>query len=200
MAPLPLIKIGAVLFKEVSKPLAAGVKRQATEHPGLRRVATALGRAYESGAQRVERAFSANRLAPLKAVSDSHALSVGADLLAQGFLVGTAIGFVVWEYNRSAAAKAADDRGKEARKLERQRRKNAALAALAAEVAATRARLEAVEGVLAEHGWAVPPPPGGGRGGGGGGGGGGGEGDGGSDDGGGRWTLPARALWWWPLR
>jgi optic atrophy 3 protein len=27
MAPLPLIKIGAVLFKEISKPVAASIKR-----------------------------------------------------------------------------------------------------------------------------------------------------------------------------
>jgi hypothetical protein len=39
MAPLPLIKIGAVLWKEVSKPLAAQIKLFANSHPSVRRLA-----------------------------------------------------------------------------------------------------------------------------------------------------------------
>ena len=42
MAPLPFIKLGAVLFKELSKPLAAEIKRRSQGTCGLR-VATRQG-------------------------------------------------------------------------------------------------------------------------------------------------------------
>jgi hypothetical protein len=54
MAPLPLFKLFAVLFKEISKPLAAEIKRRSQEHPKMKRYAMVLGRAWEGMTQRAE--------------------------------------------------------------------------------------------------------------------------------------------------
>ena len=116
MAPLPLIKIFAVVFKEVSKPLAASIKLHAQTHPRARALATTLGRAYETASARLALSLEGNKLATAKPVADSHALSTGAELVAQGFLLASAMGLVLAEYWRSAWTKAAEDaRGRRAR-------------------------------------------------------------------------------------
>jgi len=121
MAPaLPLIKIGAVLFKEVSKPIAAYIKREAVQHPLLRRIAMTLGRSYEYSIQKIEKTFTNNKTMVIKPVSDTHALTVGADLVAQGFLLSTAIGLVLLEYYRNARIKTQEDLIKACQKMERQ--------------------------------------------------------------------------------
>ena len=93
MAPLPFIKIFAVVFKELSKPLAASIKSHAQTHPRARALATTLGRAYETASQRLTLSLEGNKLATAKPVTDSHALSVGAELVAQSFLLSSALVF-----------------------------------------------------------------------------------------------------------
>ena len=145
MAPLPVIKIFAVLFKEVSKPLAAYVRHQALAHPAARRLATSLGRQWESASQRLAFAMEGNKLATAKPVTDSHALSVGAELVAQGFLLSTALGLVLAEYARSAWIKAAEDVEKERKAAELEARAEARLREIEGAVRLAHARLQALE-------------------------------------------------------
>ena len=117
MAPLPLIKIGAVLWKELSKPLAAQIKLYAQTHPRFRAAAMSLGRAHELASQRVESAWAGRGLLPApRPVGDSTAFTVGTDLLSQGFMLSTAIGIVWLEYYRADQQKALEGADKAARK------------------------------------------------------------------------------------
>lgn len=145
MAPLPVIKIFAVLFKEISKPLASYIRSQSLAHPIARRLATGLGRHWESASQRLAFAMEGNKLATVKPVTDSHALSVGAELVAQGFLLATAMGLVVAEYIRSAWIKQLEDAEKERKSMEKEAKAETRLRALENEVIEARAQLRKVE-------------------------------------------------------
>lgn len=138
MAPLPFIKIFAVLFKEISKPLASYIRSQSLAHPVARRLATGLGRHWESASQRLAFAMEGNKLATVKPVTDSHALSVGAELVAQGFLLSTAMGLVVAEYIRSAWIKQLEDAEKERKSMEKEAKAEMRLRALENDVIEAR--------------------------------------------------------------
>ena len=192
MAPLPLIKVAAILFKEISKPLAVAIRAYLLEHPRPRRLTARLGRAYETLTQRAALALEGNKLATVKNVSDSHALQVGAELVANGALLSTTVGFVLLEYWRSAAVKQVEDAEKERRAQETAAREETRLRALESAVARAHARCDAVERRLGLQG------------------GGGGGAWHGADDGGGaadgddtradavaRVAPPRGLLWWW---
>lgn len=135
MAPLPVIKLAAVLLKEVSKPLAAEIKRRAQEHAAAKRVAIVMGRWWEGMSQRAEIFVRGHRVKELKPINDAHALTVGADLISQSFLLSTAIGLIMLEYWRSssASAKAAEVQREE--KAVRRAAKEVRLAAIEAALA-----------------------------------------------------------------
>lgn len=142
MAPLPVIKIFAVLFKEISKPLASYIRSQSLAHPLARRLATGLGRHWENASQRLAFAMEGNKLATVKPVTDSHALSVGAELVAQGFLLSTAMGLVVAEYIRSAWIKQLEDAEKERKTMEKEAKAETRLRALEYELLEAKSQLE----------------------------------------------------------
>lgn len=149
MAPLPLIKIGAVLFKEISKPIANSLKAHAHSHPRFRAFALGLGRLYELGAQRVEALLAKGPRhamgAKLKPVPEQQAFAVGTDLLTQSFILSTAIGLVVFEYARAQAAKDAETAEKAARKAVRRTEKEARITELERSLADVASRLAVAE-------------------------------------------------------
>jgi hypothetical protein len=91
MAPLPLIKVGAVLFKELAKPIAARIKHQAQNHERFRLVTMRVGRVWEGVAQRLEVWTRGGKSKELKPITDAHAMSAGADFVSQAFLLATAL-------------------------------------------------------------------------------------------------------------
>ena len=149
MAPLPLIKIGAVLWKELAKPLAVQIKLVANSHPSVRRLAMGLGRAHEQASQQLESAWAGKGLLrALKPVSESTAYTVGADLLSQGFMLSTAIGLVYLEYWRSALDKRQTDLNAAAAKAARGAIREARLRDLEKNLAEVQARAAALEQAL----------------------------------------------------
>jgi hypothetical protein len=83
-----------------------------------------------------------NKLATVKPVTDSHALSVGAELVAQGFLLSTAMGLVVAEYIRSAWIKQLEDAEKERKTMEKEAKAETRLRALEYELIEAKSQLE----------------------------------------------------------
>lgn len=148
MAPLPLIKIFAVLFKELSKPLAASLKNYAASHPAFRALALTLGRAHEHLSQHVETLWASGgrvRLRAVRPVPDPVAFTVGTDLMSQGFLLSSALGLVWLEYARGAVAKDAETREKAAREAARAALHEARLLDIERCVAELQARLAEAE-------------------------------------------------------
>lgn len=149
MAPLPLFKIAALLFKEISKPLAAELKSAVKNHQRLRGATIWLGRHYEVLSHNVERLR--NRQAVLGPISESHALTVGADLAAQAFLVSTGILLLLIEYFRGLNQKAAEDMEKLRKKLQHQATKEIRLRSLEHQITRTQARVVELEKLLADE-------------------------------------------------
>lgn len=150
MAPLPLIKIAAVFFKEISKPIAASLKAHAHTHPRFRGFAIALGRNYELASQRLEALLSKGPRGALsktnfKPVLEQQAFTVGTDLLTQTFLLSTAIGLVVLEYVRAQHAKDAESAEKATQKAIRRSAKEARLVELERTLADLSSRLVSAE-------------------------------------------------------
>jgi hypothetical protein len=148
MAPLPLIKIFAVLFKEVSKPIASGIKNYAKTHPVFRAFALTTGRSHEYLSQHVEVLWASGgraRLKELRPVPEQTALTVGADLMSQGFLLSTAIGLVWFEYARANQAKEAETREKAEREAAKSAIREARLLDIERQVADLSARLQVAE-------------------------------------------------------
>jgi optic atrophy 3 protein len=145
MAGLPLAKIFAVFLKEAAKPVAGQLKKYAVDHPVFRRLTMGVGRAYENGTQRIEIAFRGHHVRSLKPVPDAHALTVGADVVSQSFLLSVAIGIVVFEYWRSDKQKRIENAVKKKEKQERQAAKEVRMKALEDRIAELEKRLHEAE-------------------------------------------------------
>jgi hypothetical protein len=148
MAPLPLLKIFAVLFKEVSKPLAAGIKNYAKGHPAFRGFALTLGRYHEYASQHVEALWASGgraRLRELKPVPEQTAFAVGADLMSQGFLLSSAIALVYVEYARANQVKEAEAREKAEREAAKSAIREARLQDIERQVAELQCRVQVAE-------------------------------------------------------
>lgn len=148
MAPLPLLKIFAVLFKEISKPIASSIKRQAVDHPQFKAFTISLGRSWETGTQRVERLFSGNKNQALRPVTDAQALHQGADLVSQGFLLTTAIGLVCFEYWRGLQTKEEEKIAAAAKKSKRIAVKEARLQRIEDDIVGLSTRMHSLEAAV----------------------------------------------------
>ena len=147
MAPLPLFKLGALLFKEAVKPIASYLKSEAKEHPKMKEIAIIAGRRWELITQRFEHFVKAPRGAIFqsKPINEVQALTVGADLIAQSFLLSIALGLVMIEYTRGIRAKEAEDILKKNQKLQRQALKEDRLKRIEAALDRITNRLDALE-------------------------------------------------------
>ena len=146
MAPLPLIKLAAVLFKELAKPLAGRAKTYAREHPQFKGATMRVGRWWDSNAQRIEAWVARRPFTKATPISDENALASGAELASQTFLVSTALLLVLAEYVRSSYAAEEAERVKAAAKETRRAAKEKRMAALELSLDNLHARLKAVEG------------------------------------------------------
>lgn len=139
MAHLPLFKVGVLLFKELCKPLSKELKEYCVRHPRVRVATVSLGRTWDSMTQRIEIAFRGHHVKALKEVPEAHALTVGADLISQGFLISVAIGLLWLEYYRSEKAKRVEAAAKKAEKQARRTAKEQRLAELEERIAVLEA-------------------------------------------------------------
>jgi hypothetical protein len=90
-------------------------------------------------------------LAQLKPISDSHALTVGAEFISQSFLLSSALGLVLVEWYRSTSAAARAAELKREEKALRVAAKEARLADIEGRLAALGDRLQSLEAAHGEH-------------------------------------------------
>uniref|UniRef100_A0A0G4H139 OPA3-like protein n=1 Tax=Chromera velia CCMP2878 TaxID=1169474 RepID=A0A0G4H139_9ALVE len=104
MAPFPLIKLGSLAIKQISKPIGTYVKNQAKNHPSFRRFCAGFAQGYHTFEQRLARVFYDQRsmrniqVAPL---SEERAINLGSEMLAEGIIFGIAGLALALEYRRS---------------------------------------------------------------------------------------------------
>lgn len=139
------MKIFILLFKEAAKPLAARLKHSAKEHEKFRNYTMVLGRVYERATQRVEVWSLGFRVKQFKEITDTHALTVGADVISQTFLISVALLLLVVEYTRANKASAAAAAQKQVEKAARNSIKKARLAEMDRQILELAVKVEMLE-------------------------------------------------------
>ncbi|KAK6639039.1 hypothetical protein RUM43_007309 [Polyplax serrata] len=111
-AAFPLAKIGLLLMKQLSKPLANVIKKRAKKHPSIRKyIIIPIGRAYGW----VEHQATHVRGEPrteLK-LSDEDVVELGANAIGEIILFGLLTVILLAEYNRQGDKKAVIQKIKE---------------------------------------------------------------------------------------
>mmetsp|Transcript_2362 Transcript_2362/g.5353 ORF Transcript_2362/g.5353 Transcript_2362/m.5353 type:complete len:284 (+) Transcript_2362:98-949(+) len=103
MAPaaLPIAKIGSLLIKTLSKPVAKRIKTDFTRYGLTRRFLVGMGQSTHHFTTRMtiwSEGFKVRSIPPLE---ENEAITRGADLLGEAIVFGVSVSVVVWEYNRS---------------------------------------------------------------------------------------------------
>ena len=113
MAALPLAKLGGLLIKTLSKPLAKSLKESAKSHPNLSTVLASAGEASHQAAARLSILSGGFRVKAVPKLEEKKALERGADMFGEGIVLTVASSVLVFEYVTNAAK----TKEKEAKKM-----------------------------------------------------------------------------------
>jgi len=146
---LPLAKLGTLVLRTLSKPLANRLKQQATHHPRFREIIISFAQAnhrFQVNLQR--RIYSHATDVEIRPLNEEKAVQAASDFLGEAFIFGVGGAVVIFEVQRSARSEA---RKEEARKqeLEDLRRKDQGVED---ELRLLRSRLEEVEQMVRGRG------------------------------------------------
>ncbi|CAB9500738.1 atrophy 3 protein homolog [Seminavis robusta] len=138
---LPLAKIGTLFIKTLAKPVSKRIKKDFSRFEQTRRMLVGIGQLSNQVTSRMaiwSEGYTVRKINPL---SDDKALTTGADLVGETFVLSVSVGTVIWEYNRSAEkARLKEEKLRATAKAERD--------ALQANFLALDERLKALEEVV----------------------------------------------------
>ncbi|XP_044460571.1 OPA3-like protein [Mangifera indica] len=139
---LPVVKLGTLVLKTLSKPLAAKLKQQAAFHPRFRQFIIGIAQANHRITTRMQRRIHSHATdVEIRPLNEEKAVQAAVDLIGEIFIFSVAGAAVIFEVQRSARSEA---RKEEIRKQEmealRQRDEN-----LSREVELLRQKLEELE-------------------------------------------------------
>lgn len=101
MAPLPLLKIGGLLIKTLSKPLTTRLKKEAKRFQNFSKVCVATGQLTHQISSRFTAMAQGYKVKEINPLADEEALARGISFLSETFLFLIAGGIIVIEFNRS---------------------------------------------------------------------------------------------------
>lgn len=113
---LPLVKLGTLVLRTLSKPLASRLKQQATHHPRFREIIINFAQAnhrFQVNLQR--RIYSHATNVDIRPLNEEKAVQAASDFLGEAFIFSVGGAVVIFEVQRSARSEA---RKEEARKQE----------------------------------------------------------------------------------
>ncbi|CAA6668213.1 unnamed protein product [Spirodela intermedia] len=139
---LPLVKLGALAMKTVSKPIASRLKMEAGRHPQFRSFIISMAQAnHRISTNMQRRLYGHSTDVEIRPLNEEKAVQAATDLIGEIFVFLVAGGAVIFEVQRSARS--------EARKEEMRRQELDALKQrdeeLAREVELLRERLSEIE-------------------------------------------------------
>eukprot|EP00898_Chlorokybus_atmophyticus_P000199 jgi/Chlat1/117/Chrsp1S03217 len=104
MAVLPLAKLGTLVIRTLSKPLAQRVKKEAVNRPGFRKVIVGFAQAYHRINVRLARQLYGGQEAQeqIRPLNEERAIQNAADFIGETVIFSIASGVVLFEYNRSS--------------------------------------------------------------------------------------------------
>lgn len=139
---LPVLKLGTLALKTLSKPVAAKLKQQASIHPRFRQFFISIAQANHRITTRMQRRIYSHATGgEIRPLNEEKAVQAAVDLIGEIFIFTVAGAAVIFEVQRSARSEA---RKEEIRKQElealRQRDEG-----LAREVELLRQKIEELE-------------------------------------------------------
>ncbi|KAI3389967.1 hypothetical protein SNEBB_001464 [Seison nebaliae] len=100
--PFPLIKLGSLLFKQLSKPLAASFKAKAKTNPYLRRyICIPPAQFYNWANIHIRmRLLGLGKPSHIEQLSEKEALELGSNILGESIVFIAGVSTIVFEYLR----------------------------------------------------------------------------------------------------
>ncbi|XP_009352836.1 OPA3-like protein [Pyrus x bretschneideri] len=139
---LPLLKLGTLAIKTLSKPVAARLKHQAAMHPKFRQFIVSIAQANHRMTTRMQRRIYSHATdAKIRPLNEEKAVQAAVDLIGELFVFMVATVALIFEVQRSARSEA---RKEEARKRELEALKQRD-EALSREVELLKEKLEELE-------------------------------------------------------
>jgi len=113
---LPVAKLGTLLLKTMSKPIATRLKTEASRHPKFRQLIINLAQANHRISTNIQRRVYGHATnVEIRPLNEEKAAQAAADLIGELFVFSVAGAAVIFEVQRSARSEA---RKEEARKNE----------------------------------------------------------------------------------
>ncbi|KAG5890198.1 hypothetical protein JTB14_010660 [Gonioctena quinquepunctata] len=111
----PVAKLGALLLKQISKPIANALKTQAKNHPVFRKYVCMPPAQFYNWCEVKAKMWILNLGKPVNipVLNEAMAIELGANLLGEGLIFVIAAGVLISEYNRSANKEAAKEEAKQ---------------------------------------------------------------------------------------
>lgn len=139
---LPLVKLGSLAFRTLSKPIAARLKHNAGIHPKFRGFIIGLAQVNHRFTTNMQRRLYGRATdIHIRPLNEEKAIQAAADLLGELFVFSVAGTAIIYEVQRSARAEA---RKEEIRKQEIEARKQR-IEELASEVQMMKKRISEIE-------------------------------------------------------
>ncbi|KAJ8941351.1 hypothetical protein NQ314_010414 [Rhamnusium bicolor] len=116
----PAAKLGALLLKQISKPIANVVKEQAKSSPVFRKYVCMPPAQFYNWCEVKAKMWILNLGKPVNipVLSEAMAIELGANLLGEGIIFIIAAGILLSEYNRSSRKEAAKEEAKKEEMLQ----------------------------------------------------------------------------------
>jgi hypothetical protein len=127
-AAIPIFKVGVLLVKQATKPMARALKSRALTSERLARLCNFLGQQWHTQTTRLNLIAQGHKVKGIKPLNDQEAVQGGAELLSESFVLSVGIAALIAETKRSAKAAAEKSAQKEARRVAKQEAFNLQLA------------------------------------------------------------------------
>ncbi|RZC33540.1 optic atrophy 3 protein -like [Asbolus verrucosus] len=112
----PVAKLGSLLIKQISKPIANYVKEKAKSHPLFRRYICLPPAHFYNWCERKSKMWLLRMGQPVNitVLNEAAAIELGANLVGEAVIFVIAAGIVISEYSRSVRKEAAKEAAKQA--------------------------------------------------------------------------------------
>jgi hypothetical protein len=145
---LPMIKLGGLVARTLTKPLARVVKARSKVHPLLNAVCGGLGQQQHRLSMKLHMGFRGISNYTIKPLPPDQAVEQGADLVGELLIFSVALGAASLEYSRSAASARVKEAKQKELQLKEEREMEARFEYLEDQVVWLEDRLEQLTRVL----------------------------------------------------
>lgn len=106
MAHLPLFKLGVLLVKQATKPMARAIKARSQASENLSKLCEFVGQTWHVQTTKLNLYVQGHKVKGVKPLNEAEAVQSGAELVADGFVLGIGIAALIIESRRSAKSAA----------------------------------------------------------------------------------------------